>query len=483
MPSHVVDAAVLGDQAGDLVEDRRPVELRGLCGDRLHQVFAGCGHPGASFEHGVREGLGMGPSYAAATIGRWPSFPSPTPTSPSATSPCSTARRSRSRPANALGLIGRNGAGKSSLLKIVAGLEKPDDGLLQLTQGLRIRYVPQEPVFDAGGQRCSTSSARAWPRPRACAQRYEEHAPGVDLDALQTRIEALDAWNWEQRVDTTLHQLHLDGERRDRRALRRHEEARRAGAGAGRRARRAAARRADQPPRPRLDRLAGGAAARLQGQRDADHPRPRLPRRRGHAHRRARPRHAAQLPGQLQRLRADEGRRAGRRGAGQRARRQAAGAGGGVDPQGRRGAAHAQRRAHRSAWRCCARSARRGASRSARCGWRSTPARPAARSSPSCATCRMRFGDEASSSSDFSATILRGDKVGLIGPNGAGKTTLLKLILGELQPDRGTVRQGTQARGGLLRPDAQRARPRRDAGRHHQPGQRVDRDRRRSAST
>jgi ATP-binding cassette subfamily F protein uup len=43
---------------------------------------------------------------------------------------------------------------------------------------------------------------------------------------------------------------------------------------------------------------------------------------------------------------------------------------------------------------------------------------------------------------NFSATILRGDKVGLIGPNGAGKTTLLKLILGELQPDAGQIRQG-----------------------------------------
>ena len=43
---------------------------------------------------------------------------------------------------------------------------------------------------------------------------------------------------------------------------------------------------------------------------------------------------------------------------------------------------------------------------------------------------------------DFTATILRGDKVGLIGPNGAGKTTLLKLILGELAPDSGKVRQG-----------------------------------------
>jgi ATP-binding cassette subfamily F protein uup len=44
---------------------------------------------------------------------------------------------------------------------------------------------------------------------------------------------------------------------------------------------------------------------------------------------------------------------------------------------------------------------------------------------------------------DFSATLLRGDKVGLVGPNGAGKTTLLKLILGELVPDSGSVRTGT----------------------------------------
>jgi ATP-binding cassette subfamily F protein uup len=55
----------------------------------------------------------------------------------------------------------------------------------------------------------------------------------------------------------------------------------------------------------------------------------------------------------------------------------------------------------------------------------------------------LSFGDKRVVS-DFSATLLRGDKVGLIGPNGAGKTTLLKLILGELQPDSGTVRQGTR---------------------------------------
>jgi len=45
---------------------------------------------------------------------------------------------------------------------------------------------------------------------------------------------------------------------------------------------------------------------------------------------------------------------------------------------------------------------------------------------------------------NFSARIMRGDRIGIIGPNGAGKTTLLKLLLGELKPDSGTVKLGTK---------------------------------------
>jgi ATP-binding cassette subfamily F protein uup len=44
---------------------------------------------------------------------------------------------------------------------------------------------------------------------------------------------------------------------------------------------------------------------------------------------------------------------------------------------------------------------------------------------------------------DFSARIMRGDRIGIIGPNGCGKTTLIKLLVGELEPTQGSIRRGT----------------------------------------
>ena len=44
---------------------------------------------------------------------------------------------------------------------------------------------------------------------------------------------------------------------------------------------------------------------------------------------------------------------------------------------------------------------------------------------------------------DFSARVMRGDRIGLVGPNGAGKTTLLRMLVGELAPDSGTIERGT----------------------------------------
>ena len=106
-------------------------------------------------------------------------------------------------------LIGRNGSGKSSLLKILAGLEQPDDGLLQLTGRLNRVYVAQEPLF-AADITVFDAVADGVAEARDLRERYEAHAPHEDLDALQTRLEALDGWTWEQRVDEALHRLNLE---------------------------------------------------------------------------------------------------------------------------------------------------------------------------------------------------------------------------------------------------------------------------------
>ncbi|MBK6595278.1 MAG: ATP-binding cassette domain-containing protein [Burkholderiales bacterium] len=109
--------------------------------------------------------------------------------------------------AERVGLIGRNGAGKSSMLKILGGMERPDDGTLQVQSGTRIAYVAQEPILDA--------DATVFVAVRAGLERVigliEEYCLGHgDLDAMQSEIETLDGWNWEQRVGETLHRLHLN---------------------------------------------------------------------------------------------------------------------------------------------------------------------------------------------------------------------------------------------------------------------------------
>lgn len=113
--------------------------------------------------------------------------------------------------AERVSLIGRNGTGKSSLLKILAGIDKPDDGLLQVERGLRRTYVPQEPQF-APGISVFDAVSEGVREAKETREKFENH-DGVDhdeMDRLQTRLEALGGWDWERRVDETLHRLDLD---------------------------------------------------------------------------------------------------------------------------------------------------------------------------------------------------------------------------------------------------------------------------------
>ena len=124
-----------------------------------------------------------------------------------------------------VGLIGRNGAGKSSLLQIVAGITRPDDGLITRQQNLTTVYVSQEPVFE-GTDTVFEAVASGLAEIRALVDEYEvvvhelsDAAEGARhdellarLNTLQSALDASDGWNWQTRVATTLAQIGLDGE-------------------------------------------------------------------------------------------------------------------------------------------------------------------------------------------------------------------------------------------------------------------------------
>jgi ATP-binding cassette subfamily F protein uup len=349
-----------------------------------------------------------------------------------------------------IGLIGRNGTGKSSLLKVIAGLEKLDDGLLQQTQGLRIRYVPQEPAFDAAGT-VFDAVGEGVAEARVVRDAYEAHAEGADLDALQTRIEALDAWNWEQRVETTLAQLHLDGARTIREL-------------SGGTLKRVALARAlvavpdvlllDEPTNHLdldsitwLEELLVGFAGSVMVV----------------THDRAFLDVVATRIVELDRgvLRSYPGAFSGYEARKEEQLAAEAQASARADKLLAQEEVWVRKGVEARRTRSVGRVQRLQALRAQRLARRESLGRvrlevdsgiPSGKIVAELRDVSLRFpappGRPASESrlivKDFSATILRGDKVGLIGPNGAGKTTLLKLILGELEPTSGSVRRGTR---------------------------------------
>ncbi|MGD9773951.1 ATP-binding cassette domain-containing protein [Diaphorobacter sp.] len=346
-------------------------------------------------------------------------------------------------PGERVGLIGRNGAGKSSLLKILAGLEKPDDGALNVQQGMRITYVAQEPslsldatIFEAVSQGLAEAIA--------IREQYLSGASGLNLDALQSRIEALDAWNWEQRVDETLQRLHLDPQ-----AV--------IGALSGGTKKRVALAQAlvarpdvlllDEPTNHLdLDSIVwledllldfkGGIVTITHDRAFLDRIATRIVELdRGQL--RSYPGNFAQYVLQKEEQLAQEAVISAR--ADKLLAQEEVWIRKGVEARRTRSQSRISRlealRANRAARREALGSVKMDIASGSQNGYQGKIVAELTHVTKA-------FGDK-TVVRDFSATILRGDKVGLIGPNGAGKTTLLKLILGELEPDSGSVRRGS----------------------------------------
>ena len=117
-----------------------------------------------------------------------------------------------------IGLIGRNGAGKSSFLKILAGVQKLDDGQIIVQNNLKIVYVPQESFFDKEATVFDTV-AEGLGEIRDLLRRYHRVSHELEngssetllkeLNELQLEIEAKDGWKLDAAVKQTLGELGL----------------------------------------------------------------------------------------------------------------------------------------------------------------------------------------------------------------------------------------------------------------------------------
>ncbi|HFC6673978.1 TPA: ATP-binding cassette domain-containing protein [Neisseria meningitidis] len=117
-----------------------------------------------------------------------------------------------------VGLIGRNGAGKSSFLKILAGVQKLDDGQIIVQNNLKIVYVPQESFFDKDATVFDTV-AEGLGEIRDLLRRYHHVSHELEngsseallkeLNELQLEIEAKDGWKLDAAVKQTLGELGL----------------------------------------------------------------------------------------------------------------------------------------------------------------------------------------------------------------------------------------------------------------------------------
>ncbi|MCE8035628.1 ATP-binding cassette domain-containing protein [Billgrantia tianxiuensis] len=112
-----------------------------------------------------------------------------------------------------LALVGRNGTGKSTLLKLVAGDILPDDGSIWRAPGLKIGVLEQD-LPSASGETIFDVVAQGLPQAGALLAEYHHLVQAAEPDmkrmaTLQSRLEAIDGWSFHQRIDVVLTRLGL----------------------------------------------------------------------------------------------------------------------------------------------------------------------------------------------------------------------------------------------------------------------------------
>nr|WP_255777433.1 ATP-binding cassette domain-containing protein [Halomonas desiderata] len=112
-----------------------------------------------------------------------------------------------------LALVGRNGTGKSTLLKLVAGEILPDDGSIWRAPGLKIGVLEQD-LPSASGETIFDVVAQGLPQAGELLAEYHHLVQAAEPDmkrmaTLQSRLEAIDGWSFHQRIDVVLTRLGL----------------------------------------------------------------------------------------------------------------------------------------------------------------------------------------------------------------------------------------------------------------------------------